>query len=96
MKKITLDEVKKLATLSALEFDESELDQFSSDFESILDMVDEIKNCEVDSKLSYKSHKFEDLREDLPHESFSQEKALQNSPKTRKGAFAVSQMLEGD
>ena len=48
MKKITLDEVKKLATLSALEFDESELDQFSSDFESILDMVDEIKNCEVD------------------------------------------------
>ncbi len=96
MKKITIDEVKRLATLSALEFEESELAQFATEFESILEMVDEIKNCDVDSKQVYKSHKFEDLREDLPQESFSQEKALQNSPKTRKGAFAVSQMLEED
>lgn len=96
MEKITLDEVKRLATLSALEFDETELKQFSTEFESILEMVDEIKNCEVDSKLTYKSHKFEELREDVPQESLPQEKALQNSPKTRKGAFAVSQMLEED
>jgi len=96
MKKITLEEVKRLATLSALEFDEAELEAFSSEFESILEMVDEIKNCETDLKHVYSSHRFEDLREDIPQESLSQEKALQNSPKSRKGAFAVSQMLEED
>lgn len=96
MEKITIDEIKKLATLSALEFDESELKSFATEFEKIVDMVDEIKDCKVETKQTFKTHKFEDLREDVPQESFSQEQALQNSPKTRKGAFAVSQMLEED
>lgn len=96
MEKITLDEVKRLATLSALEFEQSELESFATEFESILEMVDEIKNCDVKAEQTYKSHKFEELREDVPQESLPQEKALQNSPKTRKGAFAVSQMLEED
>ena len=96
MEKITLDEVKRLAILSALEFEASELESFATEFESILEMVDEIKTCDVDTKQTYKTHKFEELREDIPQESFSQERALQNSPKTRKGAFAVSQMLEED
>ena len=96
MEKITLEEVKRLATLSALEFDETELKTFAEEFESILNMVDEIQTCKTDSTQVYKSHKFEDLREDVPKESVSQEKALQNSPKSRKGAFVVSQMLEED
>ncbi len=96
MEKITLEEVKRLATLSALEFDEAELKTFAEEFGSILNMVDEIQTCHTDLKQVYKSHKFEDLREDVPKESVSQEKALQNSPKTRKGAFVVSQMLEED
>lgn len=96
MEKITLDEVKRLATLSALEFEQSELESFATEFESVLEMVDEIKSCDVEAKQIYKTHKFADLREDIPQESIPQEKALQNSPKTKKGAFAVSQMLEED
>lgn len=96
MEKITLEEAKRLATLSALEFDEAELKAFAQEFESILDMVDEIKNAKTEGGVTYKSHKFEELREDVPQESMAQEQALLNSPKTRKGAFAVSQMLEED
>ncbi len=96
MEKITLEEMKKLATLSALEFEEAELEAFSQEFQTILDMVDEIKLAKTENKLIYKSHKFEELREDVPEQSMSQELALINSPKTRKGAFAVSQMLEED
>jgi aspartyl/glutamyl-tRNA(Asn/Gln) amidotransferase C subunit len=71
------------------------MDKFQKEFESILDMVDEIQKCDTsDIQASYKSHKFEDLRDDVVGESISQEKALLNSPKSRKGAFAVSQVLE--
>lgn len=96
MEKITLEEVKRLANLSALEFEQEELEKFATEFEGILEMIDEIKKCDVSMKQTYKSHKFDCLREDVPQESLSQEKALAGSPKIRKGAFAVSQMLEED
>ena len=45
--KITIEEVKRLAGLSALEFSEEELEAFIPEFESMLELVDEVKNCDI-------------------------------------------------
>ena len=45
--KITLEEVKRLAGLSALEFSEEELEAFVPEFEKIVELVDEVKNCDI-------------------------------------------------
>ena len=76
--KITLEEVKRLAGLSALEFSKEELEAFVPEFEKIVELVDEVKNCDIgNSQLG------------LP-----QEEILLNSPKTKKGSFCVPKMLD--
>lgn len=93
--KITIDDVKNLALLSALEFTEEELINFIPQFEQIVEFVDEVKNCDIgNTQLNYTSHKLSDCREDEIKQSFSQEEILLNSPKTKKGSFCVPKMLD--
>ena len=93
--KITIEEVKRLAGLSALEFSDDELAAFIPEFEQIVELVDEVKNCDIgDAKLAYTSHKLSDCREDQAKPSLPQEEILLNSPKTKKGSFCVPKMLD--
>ena len=95
MKKIDFIEAKRLASLSALDFSEEELNSFIPEFENILDMVEQIKNCDTENvELIYPLHKLEELREDMSKSGLSQDEVLVNSPKSKKGCFAVPQMLE--
>ncbi len=92
---ITTDEVKRLAGLSALEFTEEELEAFVPEFERIVELVDEVKNCDIgNSELKYTTHKLCECREDEAKESLPQEEILLNSPKTKKGSFCVPKMLD--
>lgn len=93
--KITIEEVKKLAGLSALEFSDEELAAFVPEFEKMVEFVDEVKNCDVGSaQLGYTSHLLSECRQDQPKESLPQEEILKNSPKTKKGSFCVPKMLD--
>ncbi len=93
--KITLEEVKRLAGLSALEFSEEELEAFVPEFEKIVELVDEVKNCDIgNSQLAYTTHKLSECREDITKTSLPQEEILLNSPKTKKGSFCVPKMLD--
>ncbi len=93
--KITIEEVKRLAGLSALEFTDEELASFVPEFEKIIELVDEVKNCDIgNAQLEYNSHKLSECREDVAKESLPQEEILLNSPKTKKGSFCVPKMLD--
>ncbi len=93
--KITIEEVKRLAGLSALEFSEEELEAFIPEFESMLELVDEVKNCDIgEVEVDYARHSLAECREDEPKESLPQEEILLNSPKTKKGSFCVPKMLD--
>ncbi len=93
--KITIEEVKRLADLSALEFTDEELASFIPEFENILHLVDEVKNCDVgDGQIDYPKHLLCSLRDDQVKESLPQEEILKNSPKTKKGSFCVPKMLD--
>ena len=93
--KISIDEVKRLALLSDLDFTEEELNSFIPEFKKILEFVDQVKNCDTDDvEIEYTSHKLATLREDEASESLPQEEILLNSPKTKKGSFCVPKMLD--
>ena len=92
--KISMEEVKRLAGLSALEFTDEELKAFIPEFENIIEMVDEVKNCDIGSaQLKYTSHLLSECREDVAKESLPQEEILLNSPKTKKGSSILFILL---
>lgn len=91
---LEIEDIKHLANLSALEFEESELENFKNEFNSILTFVDQIKNADVDGDLEYTPIDVEELREDEAKESFPNEEILTNAPKKKMGCFAVPLMME--
>lgn len=92
---ITIKDVENLAALSALEFSESEKQEFVKDLSNILDMVNQIQSAEnLGEDVYNRSHKLSELREDEERPSFPQEEILSNAPKARRGCFNVPLVVE--
>ena len=79
---VTIDEVKKLAKLSRLEFTEEESKQFLSEFEAILRQVDAINKVDVSGVdlLESTINADTDLRKDSVRTSLEVEKIVANAP----------------
>lgn len=94
-KKLTIDDIKHLADLSALKFSDEELENFLPEFNNTLDMINQIESFEVDGEYIFDNIvPITELREDEVRPSMSQEKALINAPKQRKGCFNVPRVVE--
>lgn len=91
---ISKEEIKHLANLSALEFNDEEIDNFQKEFNQILDFVNKINNAKVDGDIEYNVHDFSELREDKVKPSLSQEEVLANAPQAKLGSFVVPLMME--
>jgi len=84
--KITKEEIKKIANLAKLELTEDELDSFVVEFESILNYVSLINECDTSSiENSAEIHFMDDyvgeiFQEDVPKPSMSHEDAFLNVP----------------
>jgi aspartyl-tRNA(Asn)/glutamyl-tRNA(Gln) amidotransferase subunit C len=96
---ITRAEVLKIADLAKLEFDASELEAFTMQFQHILDYIEKLKEVSVEG-VEPTSHVsstagFENqmLRPDLPRPSLSAEVALQNAPDRGDGHFRVPSVI---
>ena len=55
---ISKEEIKHLANLSALEFEEKEIEKLQKEFNQILDFVNQINNAKVDGDIEYTIHEF--------------------------------------
>ncbi len=96
MAKIELEETKKLAKLSRLEFSDSELESFVADFEKTLEYVDKINSVNtssIDLKESTLNAESQ-LREDVVIPSYSQNQIIKNAPQSEDGAFLVPTTVE--
>ena len=95
MAKITNIQVEHLAELSSLELTSAENNKMKADLEQILEFVDKIEsaNINISENLTGKI-KLNDLREDEAKEGISQEKALQNAPKSENGCYVVSMVVD--
>ena len=94
---ITRAEVLKIAELARLHFTEAELEEFTAQFERILEYVEKLKEVNVEgveptshvSMGSVEQH----LREDQVQPSLPAEEALSNAPDPGNGHFRVPKVL---
>ena len=94
MIEITDKEIEKLATLSALEFDDAEKVEVTKKLNSIIDMLAKCAEAEVEPLEHTNRISISELREDIAEESTDRETILQNAPKQRRGYFNVPKVVD--
>ncbi|MDQ7053687.1 MAG: Asp-tRNA(Asn)/Glu-tRNA(Gln) amidotransferase subunit GatC [candidate division KSB1 bacterium] len=92
---ITLDDVKKVAALAKLEFDEVELQAMQQDLEKIVSYVEKLKELDVDDvpETSHVLNLHNVMREDRARTWLSNEEALANAPEKKQGFFSVPKVI---
>ena len=97
---ITHEEVLKIAELAKLQFDESELQAFTAQFQHILNYIEQLKEVNVEgvdptSHVSltedFDKHMF---REDETRPSLAVGEALRNAPDQGRNHFRVPNVLK--
>lgn len=90
------DLVKKIATLSNLEFNEEEVEKMSSQFEKILYYISKIEEIDLSDvePISQISNNTNVFREDIAVTSVSTQEALSNSPTKNDYFFKVPKVIE--
>ena len=91
---LTVKEIDRLAELSALEFTEEEKQGMIKEVSGIITMLNECDTIEANEFEFDNKIDLSDLREDEDKPSMSNEKALINAPKQRKGQFNVPLVVE--
>lgn len=91
------DEVKYVAELARLEFDEKEVEKFTYDLNDILGYIDKLneldtKDIEFFVNPVYIENAF---REDVVQESLDRVDVLKNAPDQQNGYFKVPKIIEG-
>ncbi len=94
--KITEGDVRHVAHLSRLEFNDTEIQRFTKDLNNILTYVDKLNELDT-SAVEPTSHslKMENVfREDVVQPSLTNEQALANAPEREGPFFKVPQIIQ--
>ena len=93
---ITIDDVKEIAKLARLNFNENELKEFTKELGSILEYIEKLNELDV-SSVEPTSHVVEMrnvLREDKVGNSFDIEETLLNAPDKKDRFFVVPKVID--
>ncbi len=96
---VTKDEIKHIAKLSKLQFSDTELDKFEKEFNSILDYVSQVNECDVSDiefEHNMNDYKGQVLKEDVVTKGLERKDALKNATQGREklGYIKTSKMIE--
>lgn len=93
---MTTDDVKYIASLAKLKFDENELESFTHKFNEILTYVEKLNELDTESvePLEYPIDNINIFREDVVVNNLSHENALSNAPDTGGEYFKVPKVLK--
>lgn len=92
---ITEKEIKRLASLSRLGFDENEIEKFSSEFASIIDYVNQLQKVDTTNIVDKTPiREFQELREDVVKPSLPTDKIIENAPQKYNGYFVAPTVVE--
>lgn len=90
-------DVKHIAQLSRISLSDEELKKFTPQMETILDSVGVLKEVNTKDIEPMKGHvKLENLREDVPDQSLSQENVLRNATYKENGCVKVYGKIFGE
>lgn len=92
---IDKETIKKIAHLARLQFDESETDKMSDNFNKILTWMDKLNEVNTDNvePLIHMSEEVNVMREDVVNNSLTHDEALFNAPKKDSDYFRVPKFL---
>lgn len=94
---VTKEEVRKVADLAKLEFAEQELNSLTTELNSVLGYIDQLKELDVANvpPLENLNETMQEpaLRKDEARECLTVEEALRNAPKAADGYFLVPKVL---
>ena len=93
--KITTEEAQKIALLSRLSFADEDLEKMRDSMNSILTYMEELNQYDT-TDVAPTVHAVEHysvMREDVPHQSFTNEEALMNAPEKEDGYFKVPKII---
>ena len=93
---ITQDTVKYVAHLARIDLPPKELEKLSQQLQEILGFIDKLKKVDI-KDIVPTSHILpinNVLRDDLPAESLSSDKALENAPERQGNFFGVPKVIE--
>ncbi len=92
---VTNDEVKHIAKLAKLEFNDEEIIKYRDDLNKILEYVDKLNELDTENiePLSHPIEGFNVFREDELGESVDTEDALKNAPESTSKYFKVPKVI---
>jgi len=94
--KITKQEVEHVARLARLELSEQEKDKLTDQLSNILTYVEKLNELDT-TGVEPTAHVLDInnvMRDDLPGESLTQERALANAPEKAAGHYKVPKIIE--
>lgn len=97
MSDISIDNVKKLATLSALTLTDKEVTAMQADLTQILGYVEQLQTVDTEGvEPTYQTHGLETVTrtDELIDYGVNQEDLLKNAPKQSKGSIVVPRVIE--
>ncbi len=95
--KITSDEVRRIATLARLRFDDEKIEAFAEDFDRLVSYVEKLEEVDVEGvePMTRLVDEIRAPRPDVPSEGLTQQEALKNAPEKTEGFFRVPRVVEG-
>ncbi|MCF6461196.1 Asp-tRNA(Asn)/Glu-tRNA(Gln) amidotransferase subunit GatC [Clostridium sp. Cult3] len=93
---VSIEDVKYIAELCKLKFNDGELESFTYEFKEILNYVDQLKEVDTEGvKPTYfVNSNSQPLREDRVEEGLSKEDAIKNAPEEQYGYFKLLNVME--
>ncbi|MDR2861219.1 MAG: Asp-tRNA(Asn)/Glu-tRNA(Gln) amidotransferase subunit GatC [Syntrophobacterales bacterium] len=94
--KITKEEVKHVAHLARLEFDQNETEMFTAQLSDILDYIDQLNQVDTEGvpPMTHAMALRNAFREDVIIPSLTDEIVLGNASETRGSSFRVPKVIE--
>jgi len=88
--------IDKLSRLAMLEFNEEEKEAIKNDLQKMIGFVDKLKELDTTGvePLLHMSNQINILKEDIPGNMLTREKALQNAPQHDGTYFQVPKMIK--
>ena len=93
--KITTEEAQKIALLSRLSFAEEDLEKMRDSMNSILTYMEELNQYDTTdvAPTVHAVEQYNVMREEVPHQSLTNEEALMNAPEKEDGYFKVPKII---
>lgn len=93
--KITTEEAQKIALLSRLSFADEDLEKMRDSMNSILTYMEELNQYDTTdvAPTVHAVEQYNVMREDVSHQSFTNEEALMNAPAKEDGYFKVPKII---